>query len=1512
MKKLFTQLSWRHKVRQKNIRWYCSSAILFVCFSFSNLASAQTKIWDKTYGGSDQDLLRSAQQTQDGGYILGGNSNSEAGGDKTEGRKGRYDVANYWIVKLKADGTKEWDKTIGGQDRDGLSQVQQTTDGGYILGGSSQSRKSADKSEGNKGPLYTTDYWVVKLDKNGKKIWDKTIGGNQGDGLTSLQQTTDGGYIVGGYSSSPVSGNKTSASKGAADYWLVKLKADGTKEWDKSFGGNADDLLYAVQQTPDGGYLLGGNSISGLSGDKTTAASGGWLVKVNANGTKEWDKTITNFSISSLLLTTDNNYLLGGTSISKATYSDYRVIKLKPNGSTIWGKTISGNNQDHLASVQPTQDGGYLLGGSSNSDAGFDKREKLLSSSIYPDDSPVSDYWIVKLKADGTKEWDKTIGGKYEEQLATAFQSREGQYILAGYSESERNGDKSEFSRGIGDYWVVKLDNNNKVGKEQFITFKTIPNQDLVNSPITLQATATSGLPVSYRVVSGPATVKNKQLTLTGTGNVTIKAQQTGNATYDVAREVFQSFEIIDSPVKQVWNKTYGGVVTITPQMPDSECNDFGTSNFSTMVATPDGGYLLGGSSDSKKGGDKSEDLKGPNRGCAYPFSNGGTLDYWLVKVDANGRRLWDKTYGGDGWEELASIVATPDGGYLLGGVSESGISGDKSEACKSPNNCFDFWLIKIDANGNKLWDKSIPRLGRLRLADLITTLDGGYLMSTSEYSVLKLDGKGNTVWEKTLPGGWFGGFKTLLATPDGGYLLGGDLNSTDPDITNSGEGLDYWLVKLDSKGNKLWDKTYGGNAADGIYDIVATPDGGYLLGGTSSSSISGNKSSVSKGGNDYWIVKIDASGKKLWDKSLGGSSGERLVDMAVTPDGGYLLGGDSQSDISGDKSETRRGKTYENDYWIVKLDGTGQKLWDKTFGGNGTQEQFKALIANPDGSYLLGGTTDSPEGGDRQEPLKGLVDYWVIKIKDKEPPVTTTWNLRYGGTGTDNLTALIATQDGGYLSAGYTNSGANGDKSQPSQGKNDYWIVKSDAAGKKQWDKSYGGSGDDYLNQVIQTMDGGYLLAGSSLSGKSGDKSQASRGGRDYWIVKVDKQGNKEWDKRYGGTGNEELKKVIQLASGRYLLVGNSNSPVSGDKSKASQGDQDYWIVKINSDGQKAWDRCYGGNGEDLAEDAALLPNGDLLVGGSSTSGSGGDHTQGNRGASDYWALRLDGNGIKVWDRTFGGAREDKLMAVGTTTTGNLYLAGTSTSKNSGDKSQTSAGGSDYWFLELNNAGSKLWDKTYGGSKDEELRAVQVTSDGGYLLAGSSTSGVSGDKTQASQGGKDYWVVKIDPAGKVLWDQRQGGSDTEELRAALLTSDNGYLLAGRSNSGVSGDRSQPSQGLTDYWLVKIAAPASSIVATRTVSFTGEPGAELTTVTAYPNPFQQQVTIRFTLPETQIATLCILDGQGKVVATLFQAEAQANQPYQLEWQADKQEAGMYFLHLQTPTGQSTHKLLLSK
>jgi hypothetical protein len=458
------------------------------CFIYT-IASAQFSIkQQKTMGSNSDDLLWSTCLTKDGGLIAGGSSFGDISGEKTENGRGSED---YWIVKLDSAQHIQWDKTLGGNSFDEFFSLQQTYDGGYIVCGSSFSDKSGDKTENSRG---SDDYWVVKLDSTGIIEWDKTIGGSNFESFPSVQQTKDSGYILGGTSYSDISGEKTQNSKGSGDYWIVKLDKYGNIKWDKTIGGNNTDNLFSLQQTNDNGYILGGHSYSGKSGDKTENDRGGeffdyWVVKLDSAGNIQWDKTIggnNNDYLYCVRQTSDTGYILGGYSGSNKsgdksenntyqdinfTYFDYWVVKLDSKGSIEWDKTVGKKFDDYLFSVQQTKNGDYVLGGSSDSSARDGRTGE--TKNIY-------DYWVVRLNSMGQVLTDKTIGGDSPDYLYSIKEADNGLLVLAGYSSSGISGDKTESSRGGDDYWIVYLNYDSTTLPVTITNLKAYQQNDVV------------------------------------------------------------------------------------------------------------------------------------------------------------------------------------------------------------------------------------------------------------------------------------------------------------------------------------------------------------------------------------------------------------------------------------------------------------------------------------------------------------------------------------------------------------------------------------------------------------------------------------------------------------------------------------------------------------------------------------------------------------------------------------------------------------------------------------------------------------------------------------------------------------------------------------------------------------------------------------------------------------------------------------------------------------------------
>lgn len=335
---------------------YLNSVFLLFVLSLANAQSPAIQ-WQKCFGGSNSETGNSIKITSDGGYILAGSSNS-VNGDVTQ----NFGGVDYWIVKMNSVGTIQWKKSYGGSGDDYANSVQQTFDGGYIVAGTSNSNNGhISNSHGN------NDFWIIKLDSTGNLIWQKSLGGTSNDSAQSVQQTTDGGYIVAGSSSS--NNGDVSANHGYSDFWILKLNSTGNIIWEKSLGGSGADEAMSVRQTSEGGYIIAGYTNS--SNGNVTQNFGGsdyWIIKLNSLGNLEWEKSIGNLfdDVSySAEQTMDGGYIVAGATTlnSESGVPDYRVLKLNSAGGIEWSRYFGGNAHDNGQEVRQTPDGGYIVGG---------------------------------------------------------------------------------------------------------------------------------------------------------------------------------------------------------------------------------------------------------------------------------------------------------------------------------------------------------------------------------------------------------------------------------------------------------------------------------------------------------------------------------------------------------------------------------------------------------------------------------------------------------------------------------------------------------------------------------------------------------------------------------------------------------------------------------------------------------------------------------------------------------------------------------------------------------------------------------------------------------------------------------------------------------------------------------------------------------------------------------------------------------------------------------------------
>ncbi len=426
-------------------------------------------------------------------------------------------------------------------------------------------------------------------------------------------------------------------------------------------------------------------------------------------------------------------------------------------------------------------------------------------------------------------------------------------------------------------------------------------------------------------------------------------------------------------------------------------------------------------------------------------------------------------------------------------------------------------------------------------------------------------------------------------------------------------------------------DKTFGGNNGDD-YPKVLILNSQFYLAGRSLTDMSGDKTDAlcySQYG-DIWVLKVDTSNNISWDKSTGGFDSEiSIYSFLISHEGNLVFACRSNSDSSCEKSEPNWG---QSNYWICVLDTTGYKIWDKRFGGTGGGEHVPRIVQLSSGNYILCGVSNSMVGGDKTAPNYGAFDYWVVKMDSTGSKI---WDNVYGGTDWEYLNPFFSSAAFGLLAegenfiiAGNTRSPLSGSVSDTSRGGYDIWIIKVDSSGNKIWDKRYGGSGADYGNDIIKTNDNGYLVIGHTESPNNGDVSESSRGGFDCWLLKLDSLGDKQWDKRYG-SNNDDGGAIIKpdLQNGYYWISGYTNSDSSFEVSEPNYGavnTYDFWIFKIDSIGNKIWDKRFGGPSDDFGGDFFLLPDSSFYLFGTADSGISVVKTDSGKGKSDYWLIHF------------------------------------------------------------------------------------------------------------------------------------------------------------------------------------------------------------------------------------------------------------------------------------------------
>jgi len=511
-----------------------------------------------------------------------------------------------------------------------------------------------------------------------------------------------------------------------------------------------------------------------------------------------------------------------------------------------------------------------------------------------------------------------------------------------------------------------------------------------------------------------------------------------------------------------------------------------------------------------------------------------------------------------------------------------------------------------------------------------------------------------------------------------------------------------------------------------------------------------------------------------------------------------------------------------------------------------------------------------------------------------------TQWQETFGGTSNDWAHSIIKTTDGGYVVAGKTVSFGAGDYN--------VYIVKLNFNGSLQWSRVVGGTSVyDYADalSIIQTTDGGYIAAGNNYYLFSENCNM--------FIIKLDANGTLQWNKTVGGADWDIARSIIQTTDGGYAAVGGTES--------FGAVYCDVYIIKLDANGTLQWSKTVGLDW-DIGASIIQTTDGGYAVAGSSGPLIGTD--------DNFYIIKFDANGTLQWSKTVGGTNEDDAHSIIQTSDGGYAVAG--------NTSSFGAGLGDMYIIKLDANGILQWTRTVGGPDYDDALSIIQTADGGYAVAGETYS--------FGAGSYDMYIIKLDANGILQWSRTVGGSDWDVAHSIIQTTDGCYIVAGFSESfgmkmyivkldgsgNTCGNSTSPASlsgtgGTTTSQNSTVSTPTSPFSILTTIV---NSGGTVTTICAigiqpiskeipssfslsqnYPNPFNPSTNIKFELPKSNYVTLKIYDALGREIATLIN-EKLAPGTYEVEWNGSNYPSGVYFYRLITDNFSETKKMLMIK
>jgi len=1389
-----------------------------------------TVAWSNTYGGADDEKGSSVALTADGGYILTGETRAngkqvylvktDASGVKTwdvaigSGNEKGLDVAQttdggyivtgetksfgngkqIYLVKTDASGVITWEVAIGGAGDEKAYAVAQTTDGGYIIAGETDSVGAGG-----------VDVYLVKTDSAGTIVWDTTFGGAGDDVGYAVELTADGGYIV--------TGETDSIGAGGLDAYLIKTDALGNETWSGTFGGAGDDAPVAGHQTADGGYVLAGTTDSIGAGGTDM-----YVVKLNTYHQDADADDFGNVDVIDIALTQPAGYVFDKTDCNDTDpLTNPGAIEICADGidQNCNGVADDGCNTYYIDADSDNY-GGVDTISALNLPAGYAVASgdcNDLDPAIHPGAYDVADDGIDQ-NCDGVddtlyyRDYDSdTYGSTYYTTQAPLPTPPTG-YVIDNtdcndYDASRYPGAPEVPDDGIDQdcdgfdlkTWYADTDSDNYGDPGNTVTANTQPPTGYVSNSLDCDDTDAAINPAAADIPDDGIDQNCDGYDLItlyrdndqdGYGNPAQTYQYNFPTGYWIldnndcndndAAVNPAATEIVDDGI----DNNCDGLFLDTYYL-DADADGYGDSAISQVATSAPAGYVLA------------------NADCndADPLVNPGVMDICEDGIDndcdGSDRACvvnFERIFGTDGTDYAIDAMQTSDGGYIVAGniTTYDGVTLTHS--------------VVIKTDGYQQW-KTVFGSGSETLTALDLTSDGGCIVAGGDYStglndyyLAKLDALGNVEWTSTYGGAGTDYVNAVKQMAGGGYAVFGRSNSFSTD-----SDYDFYLVVVDQNGSQLWSKNYDDPGYEFGADMDLTTDGGFVMIGSkdyfqriikadsagteewrttvtfmgygSSGAIQQTTDggyitvgSVWSGGGIYdttMVRKYSAAGGLDWTEEYTGPNDDDGHDIKQTADGGYI--------IAGNYSALGWGGS------LIKIDALGVEEWSRLYPSNsmGSVEQTS------DGGFIVSSRTPGSSNMylAKTDELGYLLDIEYFKDADADGYGDAADVLFEETTGyvrsinTDCNDADDTIYPGAYEACG---AGIDNDCSGALIVCTYYEDADNDAFGNlavfvdaifpplgyildntdcDDTDLNIYPGAPDYIGDGIdQDCDGvdGVMFEmsksredGVYASFQANDGEQTADGGyiliADYtmYVEKTDIHGNPEWSGTYGGSAGYSIQ---QTTDGGYIALGWNG---------------DIHLVKIDADGAQEWASDFGipGNSSDTGYSVQQTADGGYIVSGSSDNYSaGGDY--------DLWLVKTDALGVEEWSSFYGGtSHESGASEVKQTTDGGYIVT-----------SNTHDGASwEMYVVKTDALGVEEWSRSLGGTSSEAGYSVVEVSDGGFVILGSTSSFGAGQN--------DMYLVKLDSLGNDVWANTYGGINTDMGTSVIETADGGFALLG-------------------------------------------------------------------------------------------------------------------------------------